>query len=203
MRCWKPGSRLDGVGFSGDGFLAMPSDHIRGVERDEPKAQALAGSGCRGMLRDAITMTPACMGRSGIHFTREHVRSKKALRSSGLRVSWQARGATFPSSQKVDAPSAPRAAASGEKKFDWSETVARFSDILNREGRSSCPGPARSLSIRRSVDGSSQRGEALRHACAPRGGGGGRGGGEGGGGGGGGAGEQRHEKSSQWPVNAM
>src|SRR5208337_4311809 len=39
MRCWKPGSRLDGAGFSGDGFLAMPSDHLRGVERDEPKAQ--------------------------------------------------------------------------------------------------------------------------------------------------------------------
>src|SRR5271166_4880344 len=32
MRCWKPGSRLDGAGFSGDGFLAMPSDHLRGVE---------------------------------------------------------------------------------------------------------------------------------------------------------------------------
>ncbi len=27
-----------------------------------------------------------------------------------------------------------RAAASGEKKFDWSEAVARFGDILNREG---------------------------------------------------------------------
>ena len=40
----KPGSRLNGAGFSGDGFLAMPSDHLRGVERDEPKAQALAGS---------------------------------------------------------------------------------------------------------------------------------------------------------------
>src|SRR5208282_6263730 len=41
MRCWKPGSRLVGPGFSGDGFLAMPSDHLCGVERDEPKAQAL------------------------------------------------------------------------------------------------------------------------------------------------------------------
>ena len=32
MRCWKPGSRLVGPGFSGDGFLAMPSDQLRGVE---------------------------------------------------------------------------------------------------------------------------------------------------------------------------
>src|SRR5271157_3778927 len=39
MRCWKPGSRLDGAGFSGDGYLAMPSDQLRGVERDGPKAQ--------------------------------------------------------------------------------------------------------------------------------------------------------------------
>ena len=44
MRCWKPGSRLVGPGFSGDGFLAMPSDQLRGVEKNEPKAQALAGT---------------------------------------------------------------------------------------------------------------------------------------------------------------
>src|SRR5271157_3865508 len=31
----------------------MPSDHLRGVERNEPKSQALAGSRCRGMPRDA------------------------------------------------------------------------------------------------------------------------------------------------------
>ena len=29
MRCSKPGSKLDGGGFSGNGFLAMPGDHLR------------------------------------------------------------------------------------------------------------------------------------------------------------------------------
>src|SRR5208337_1918347 len=45
------------------------------------------GSGPCGFLtsrdatrREAITMTPACMGRSCIHFTREQIGSKKALR---------------------------------------------------------------------------------------------------------------------------
>src|SRR5271157_1003435 len=49
MRCWKPGSRLDGAGFSGDGFLAMPSDHLCGEER------RTEGSGpCRFLMsRDA------------------------------------------------------------------------------------------------------------------------------------------------------
>ena len=49
MRCWKPGSKLDGAGFSGDGFLAMPSDHLRGVNRIEPVArpmQFVDGAGC-------------------------------------------------------------------------------------------------------------------------------------------------------------
>src|SRR5208337_2566778 len=41
MRCWKPGSRLDGAGFSGDGFLAMPSDHLRGVERTNRRLRPL------------------------------------------------------------------------------------------------------------------------------------------------------------------
>src|SRR5271157_838253 len=36
------------------------------------------------MPRNAITMAPACMGRSGIHFTRERIGSKKALRSARL-----------------------------------------------------------------------------------------------------------------------
>src|SRR5271157_2403748 len=78
MRCSKPGSRLEGACFSGDGFLAMPSDHLRGVGRDEPKAQAP----CSFLMsrdagrRNAITMPPACMGRSGIHFTREGLGSK-------------------------------------------------------------------------------------------------------------------------------
>src|SRR5271157_5455123 len=107
MRCWKPGSRLDGAGFSGDGFLAMPSDHLRGVEgRTE-------GSGpCRFLMsrdatqRNAITMTPACMGRSGIHFTREHTGSKKALQGSGPRFFWQAKEATFPWCRNVGAHSA-------------------------------------------------------------------------------------------------
>src|SRR5271166_2014988 len=57
--------------------------------------------------RNAITMTPACMGRSGIHFTREHLGSKKDLRSSGLRFSWQAKGATFSWCRKAGGPSAP------------------------------------------------------------------------------------------------
>ena len=58
--------------------------------------------------RNAITMTPACMGRSGIHFTREHIGSKKALRGSGRRFSWQAKGAMFPWCQKVGSPYAQR-----------------------------------------------------------------------------------------------
>ena len=56
--------------------------------------------------RNAITMTPACMGRSGVHFTRERFGSKKALRSSCLRVSWQTQGATFPWCRKAGGPSA-------------------------------------------------------------------------------------------------
>ncbi len=63
--------------------------------------------------RNAITMTPACMGRSGIHFTRENLGSKKALRSSGPRFSWQAREATFPWFQKVGGPSARAQRADG------------------------------------------------------------------------------------------
>jgi len=51
-----------------------------------------------------------------------------------------------------------RAAASGEKKFDLSEAVARFGDILIESGRSSRLGPVRSLTNRRLVSGSSQRG---------------------------------------------
>jgi hypothetical protein len=56
------------------------------------------------MPRNAITMTPECMGRTGIHFTREHFGSKKALRSSGQRFSWQAKGAAFPWCQKGGGP---------------------------------------------------------------------------------------------------
>ncbi len=56
-----------------------------------------------------------------------------------------------------------RSAASGEKKLDLSETVARFGDILNKVRPIIEIGPARSLAIRRSVDGSSQRG----WDCAP------------------------------------
>jgi len=41
-----------------------------------------------------------------------------------------------------------RTAASGEKKFDLSEGVARFGDILNREGPLIEIGPVRSLAIR-------------------------------------------------------
>ena len=58
--------------------------------------------------RNAITMPPACMGRSGIHLTREHLGSKKALRSCGRRSSWQTKGAMFPWCQKVGSPSAQR-----------------------------------------------------------------------------------------------
>ena len=74
------------------------------------------GSGpCRFLMsrdatrRNAITMTPARMGRSPIHFTRELIRSKKALRSSSLRVSWQAkRPSGLGAIRWVGAPSAPR-----------------------------------------------------------------------------------------------
>src|SRR5271157_4778515 len=69
------------------------------------------GSGpCRFLMsrdatrHNAITMTPACMGRSGIHFTRERVGSKKTPRSFGLRSSWKAKGATFPWFQEVGGP---------------------------------------------------------------------------------------------------
>ena len=54
--------------------------------------------------RNAITMTPACMGQSCIHFIREYFGSKKALRGSGPRFSWQAKGATWPWCQKVGGP---------------------------------------------------------------------------------------------------
>jgi len=56
------------------------------------------------------------------------------------------------------------AAASGEKRMDLSEEIAwfgnilNFGDILTKRGRSSRSGPVRSLTIRRSVDGSSQWG---------------------------------------------
>jgi len=58
-----------------------------------------------------------------------------------------------------------RAAASGEKRMDLSEEIAwfgnmlNFGDILTKRGRSSRSGPVRSLAIRLSVDGSSQRGK--------------------------------------------
>src|SRR5208337_4698121 len=55
---------------------------------------------------EAITMTPACMGRSGIHFTRDHTGSKKALQGSGPRFFWQAKEAAFPWCRKVGAHSA-------------------------------------------------------------------------------------------------
>src|SRR5208337_2094655 len=84
MRCWKPGSRLDGAGFSGDGFLAMPSDHLCGEERrtkdSGPRNFLMSRDATR---REAITMTPECMGRTGIHFTREQIGSKKALSEIG------------------------------------------------------------------------------------------------------------------------
>ena len=54
--------------------------------------------------RNAITTTPACMGRSGIHFTRERFGSKKALRSSCHRVTWQTQGAAWPFCQKAGGP---------------------------------------------------------------------------------------------------
>ena len=54
--------------------------------------------------RIAITMTPACMGRSCVHFTRERFGSKKALRSSCLRVTWQTQGAAWPFCQKAGGP---------------------------------------------------------------------------------------------------
>ena len=61
----------------------MSSDHLRGVERDEPEAQALASSRGRTWPGDAIAMTPARMGRSRIHFIRERLGSKRDVRSSG------------------------------------------------------------------------------------------------------------------------
>src|SRR5271157_1377898 len=60
-----------------------------------------------------------------------------------------------------------RAVVSEEKKFDLSDTVARFGDILKKGGRSSRSGPARSLSIWRSVDGSSQRGRVCARSDPP------------------------------------
>src|SRR5271157_4067727 len=117
---------------------------------------------------NAITMTPPWMGRSGIHFTRERIRSKKALRSSDLvragypdppvpcdrrapspRLSarhletfCRPRGVVWKQSPNKGLPGLGakrwvlpphgRSAASGEKKFDLSETVARFGDILNK-----------------------------------------------------------------------
>ncbi len=59
---------------------------------------------CHATQRNAITMTPACMGRSGIHFTRERFGSKKAPRSSCLRVTWQTQGAAWPFCQKAGGP---------------------------------------------------------------------------------------------------
>ena len=59
---------------------------------------------CHATQRNAITMTPACMGRSGIHFTRERFGSKKALRSSCLHVTWQMQGAAWPFCQKAGGP---------------------------------------------------------------------------------------------------
>ena len=50
------------------------------------------------------------------------------------------------------------AAAGGEKRIDFSAGVAWFGDILIERGRSSRSGPVRSLPIRLSVSGSSQRG---------------------------------------------
>src|SRR5271157_1844915 len=60
-----------------------------------------------------------------------------------------------------------RAVVSEEKKFDLSDTVARFGDILKKGGRSSRSGPARSLSIWRSVDGSSGRGTVCARSDPP------------------------------------
>jgi hypothetical protein len=53
-----------------------------------------------------------------------------------------------------------RAATYVEEKFDLPEPIAGFGDIMNIErGRSTRPGPVRSLPIRLSVSGSSQRGK--------------------------------------------
>src|SRR5271157_3127205 len=51
-----------------------------------------------------------------------------------------------------------RAAASGEESVDFVGTNRLFGDILKYTGRSSRSGPVRSLPIRQSVNGSSQRG---------------------------------------------
>jgi hypothetical protein len=58
------------------------------------------------MPRNAITVTPACMVQSCVHFIRERFGSKKALRSSGPRFFWQAKGPRFLGARKWVAPSA-------------------------------------------------------------------------------------------------
>ncbi len=50
------------------------------------------------------------------------------------------------------------AAASEDKRIDFSEAIARFGGILKERDRSSRSGPVRSLPIRLSVSDSSQRG---------------------------------------------
>jgi len=59
------------------------------------------------------------------------------------------------------------AAACGEKKFDLSETVARFSDILNKERPIVEIGP-RSIFVNSvSLDGSSQQGRVCARSDPP------------------------------------
>src|SRR5208337_762455 len=94
------------------------------------------GSGpCRFLMsrdatqHNAITMTPACMGRSGIHFTRVRFGSKKALQSSGPRFSCQAKAAVWPWCQRVGGPLLSERGAWGGR------TVARGTSGANHVSR--------------------------------------------------------------------
>src|SRR5271157_3325780 len=109
MRCWKPGSRLDGAGFSGDGFLAMPSVYLRGIERDEPKAQALvvldvAGCHARQRHHDYTSMDGPVRYTFYQRAYQEQEGPTKLQRPRFL----AGEKAIWPWCHKVGAPSAPR-----------------------------------------------------------------------------------------------
>src|SRR5208337_3568917 len=125
--------------------------------------------------------------------------------ASGARRPYQAPVAAFPGRRKgprflgarkwMLLPPHGWAAACGEKKFDLSETVARFSDILNKERPIVEIGP-RSIFVNSvSVDGSSQQGRVCARSDPPlvsrRAWGVRRG-----------AWSERTVASGQWPVNA-
>jgi hypothetical protein len=104
-----------------------------------------------GQLRSSGDTIPNCLGELG------EIRERTGIPADGPPAGTSGAPGVErlrPREQMVNG----RAAASGEKRIDFSVGSARFGAILKERGRSSRSGPVWSLPIRLSVAGSSQRG---------------------------------------------